>query len=170
MFSVGDVVFYSTQGVCFIKSVELRKNISGQKKYYILSPVFNEHSTVMVPVDNDMLTSRMHPVIEKKEVNKIISLLKSESDLWIQDDTCRREEYKKIILSGNREKIAGVISALSKESENRRMCGKRLTQSDEYIFEQAKNLLYDEIAYVLEIDRREIGNYINNFFLDKSGV
>lgn len=160
MFSIGDAVVYGAQGVCRIEKIECRKSLSGEEEYYVLCPVYQKSSVILVPLKNEALTSRMYPIISVSRAKKLISVFKDLPDVWINDDTRRREEFKKVLTSGDRIQVAAIINAYKVEDERRKNCGKHLPQSDEVIFERAKAVLGGELAFVFEIEPREIENYI----------
>lgn len=156
MFNVNDTVVYGSQGVCVVTSIT-EKRISGtMKKYLVLQPVYDSRNTIFVPMDNELLCSRLRPVLSEKEVNKIIDDIPQAELILIEDETERKEQYRKILSSGNREEISRLIKTLRRVRSEKKDAGKKLHTSDEYFLKEAEKLLYDEIATVFKIKPDEV--------------
>ena len=63
MFHVGDTVLYGTQGVCKIEGTEENDLGGNTVEYYVLRPVFDENAKIYVPMNNQMLLSRMQELL-----------------------------------------------------------------------------------------------------------
>ena len=156
MFCVNDTVFYGPQGVCKITEIKKITLCGKSEEYYILKPVYQSRSTFYIPLANQELTEKMHKVLSKDEIEELIDAMPQEDTLWIEDDAVRKEMYNKIIASGNRRKIAGIIKTLYLEQAKRQEEGKRLKQKDEQILARAEELLYHEFALVLDISPEQV--------------
>lgn len=63
MYRVNDTVVYGAQGVCRIADIT-KRDIGGMPMdYYVLKPVYDDNSTLFVPISNDKLTAKMRPDI-----------------------------------------------------------------------------------------------------------
>ena len=72
MFQVNDTVSYGTHGVCQITEIG-EKNLTGKSmEYYILKPVYNENSTLYVPVHSENLTGKMRRILSVQEIREMI--------------------------------------------------------------------------------------------------
>ncbi len=156
MFKVCDKVFYGAHGVCEILEIKSCSIAGEVKEYYILKPVYQPHSTLYVPVTNQALTSKMHPLLSREEIEELINTMPQEETLWLEDDTLRKETYNKILAGGERKKIVQIIKTLYLEQSIRHSLGKRLRQSDEQILGRAEDLLYHEFALVLNISPDQV--------------
>ena len=74
MFCVNDTILYGAQGVCRIASIVRESFGSGPVDYYVLKPVYNDNSTIYVPVENGDLTGKMRRILSSEE---IIALIRS---------------------------------------------------------------------------------------------
>lgn len=156
MFKAGDSVIYGTQGVCEIIEI-CKKNMGRQEKeYYVLKPLNQINTKLFVPTDNKNLTERMHAVMSRKEIDELIEAMPQGETLWIEDDVQRREQYRAILSSGDRKKIAAVIKTLYFEKCRRKEIGKKLHTHDEQILSAAEGLLYNELALVLKIAPEQV--------------
>ncbi len=160
MFKVNDTVVYGAQGICRISGITTKIIKKQQKKYYVLSPLYKENSQIFVPLDNENLTQKMNKVMSENEIKELISSLPSEECKWIEDDNERKTIYRKALESGDRHSVVKVIKALYEEQQRRKAEKKKLSVSDEMILSQAENLLYDELAAVLNIKPEEVLPFI----------
>ena len=83
-----------------------------------------------------------------------------EDMFWIEDESRRKEEYRRIIDSGDRRKIIGLIKTLYIHGEELAAQHKKLRSSDERFLHEAENMLYDEFAYALRLNKDEVLPYI----------
>jgi CarD family transcriptional regulator len=83
-----------------------------------------------------------------------------ENCIWIDNEPQRKEEYRKILDSGDRHKLISLIKTLHTRSSELSRRKKKLHSADERILHDAENVLYDEFAYALEIPREQVIPYI----------
>ena len=102
MFNLNDAVVYASYGVCIITAIE-KRDFSGENiEYYILHPVNDRKNTFYVPTSNNSLTQKMRSVFSRKEAEELIKLMPDEKFVWIDDESQRKEAYRKIIENGSR--------------------------------------------------------------------
>lgn len=160
MYQIDDTVMYDTHGACRIVEIT-EKNFNGKRlSYYVLKPVYDEKSTVFVPVDNEMLTRRMRRILCEEEICALIRSIPRESVNWIEDEGERKLAYKEVLAQGDRTKLIQTIKALYLHREQQRAEGKKLHVADERFFKEAEKMLYDEFAHVLHVEREEILPFI----------
>lgn len=160
MFQINDLITYGTQGVCRIVDVCEREFAKQKNTYYVLRPVYEERSTIYVPVEKEALTAKMRRVLTAEEIHKLISSMPQETAAWVDDEPLRREEYRRILASGDRVELIRVIKALYLHRQRQKENGRKLHLTDENFLKEAEKLLYDEFALVLGIDRSEVLPYI----------
>ena len=161
MFKIGDTVVYGAQGICKIDSVET-KLIGRQKQdYYVLKPIFNQNTSVFVPVDNEALTAKMLSALTKAQINGLAKKVTDIEVIKASDENQKRELYKSILSSSNRERLVSLIKTIRFERDTRREAGKKLNISDEQTLRKAESLLYNEIAFVFSVAPDEAKNIIN---------
>lgn len=154
MFKIGDNVLYGSDGVCRI--TEITEKVFGDTaiEYYILTPVFDNRSTIFVPTKNEKLVSRMHYVLSIDEIKEIIN--NTDDTVWIDNDAERSEIFKKIISCGELDSIASVAKAISLHKEEITQKGKKLHKSDEIVYKEAIKILYEEMAMVINVSKDDI--------------
>lgn len=159
MFNIGDIIVYGSQGVCKIDTVETKQIGKLSADYYVLKPLFNESTSLFVPVDNDKLTSKIRNVLSKAQLDVLVEKIPDIELLPHQDENQKRELYK-LKLSESLESIAAVIKTIRHEKEFRKQSGKKLNIGDEQTLRKAEMLFYNEIAFVLNVEPEKVKDII----------
>ncbi len=160
MYSVGDMVMYGAFGICKVTAIEKRDFTGEEQEYYILKHKGSEKNTFYVPLSNETALSNIHYVCSKAEVDELISHMNSEGQIWIDNDIKRKEEYSRIIKDADKHEIIRLIKTLYLRRKELAESGKKLRSTDENYLNLAENMLFEEFAYALEIDRSEVVKYI----------
>ncbi|MBE6870248.1 MAG: transcriptional regulator [Ruminococcus albus] len=160
MYNVGDMVMYGSFGICKVTAIEKRDFTGEEQEYYILKHINSEKNIFYVPTNNDAALSKMHPICSKAEVNELISHMNSEGLIWIDNDSKRKEEYSRIIKDADKHEIIRLIKTLYHRRKELAESGKKLRSTDENYLNLAENMLFEEFAYALDIDKSEVVEYI----------
>lgn len=160
MYNVGDIVMYGTFGICKVTAIEKRDYTGEEQEYYILKHTSSEKNTFYVPLSNESALSNMHYVCSKAEVDELISHMNSEGLIWIDNDNKRKEEYSRIIKDADKHEIIRLIKTLYLRRKELAESGKKLRSTDENYLSLAENMLFEEFAFALDIDRSEVVEYI----------
>ena len=161
LFKIGDTVVYGAQGICKIDRIETKQIGRQSQDYYVLKPIFNENTAVFVPVGNKALTAKMLNVLTKTQIKQLAEKVTDIAAFKASDENQKRELYKSILSSGNREKLVALIKTIRLERETRRESGKKLNINDEQTLRKAEMLLYNELAFVCDVEPDEAKNLIN---------
>ena len=161
-FSKGETVVYGGSGVCEIDDIkDVRFYHERPQKYYILRPLFvNQAQVVYVPFNNEKLTSKIKPVITKKEALDLIHGITECSVEWVEDRNARKELFNGLMSSGDRKDIVDVISTITARRKMLEDEGKSLNQQDEKILTDATRRMNAEFAVALGMDPKEIPEFI----------
>ena len=160
MYSIGDMVMYGSFGICKVTAIEKRDLTGEEQEYYILKHINSEKNIFYVPTNNDTALSKMHPICSKAEVDELISHMNSEGLIWIDNDIKRKEEYSRIIKDADKHEIIRLIKTLYLRRKELAESGKKLRSTDENYLSLAENMLFEEFAYALDIDKSEVVEYI----------
>ncbi|MBO7473105.1 MAG: transcriptional regulator [Ruminococcus sp.] len=160
MYNVGDMVMYGAFGICKVTAIEKRDFTGEEQEYYILKHTSSEKNTFYVPLSNESALSNMHYVCSKAEVDELISHMNSEGLIWIDNDIKRKEEYSRIIKDADKHEIIRLIKTLYLRRKELAESGKKLRSTDENYLSLAENMLFEEFAFALDIDRSEVVEYI----------
>lgn len=159
-YKVGDTVLYGTDGVCRITEITNQKIGNETLTYYILKPIYNEKSTIFVPIDNKALLDKMKRILSKEEIFDALSDSGSAEFKWIEDNAERKEAFKNILLRGDLTDILILMKNLCIHRKNQEENGKKLHVFDERILKEAERALFDELSLVLNIDRDNIRSFL----------
>lgn len=160
MFSINDYLVYGIYGVCKIEAMSERTVCGRKACYYVLKPVYEEKSTVYVPVDNEALTGKMRRVLSAEEIYALIKSMPSGEAAWIESEQERKREYTRILSNGSREELMLMIKALYTHRQMLLAKKRKPHLSDEGFLKDAEKLLYEEFAYVLNIKRSQVAPFI----------
>lgn len=162
MHKIGDKILYGASGVMTI--VDIREESIGDvsRSYYILnSAVRRSDSLTYVPADNEKLVAAMRPLLTKEQ---IVELLHSARNLppidWIPENRARSEYFKRIMESGDRERMVSMILAINESGRRREAEGKKNFLSDENAKAKAEYLLHTEMSVVLGIPEEDVPAFI----------
>lgn len=160
MFQVNDTVSYGTHGVCQITEIG-EKNLTGKSmEYYILKPVYNENSTLYVPVHSENLTGKMRRILSVQEIREMIRQMPYHQEDWIDNENLRKTRYRELLTDGNRTELLKMLRTLYLHQQEQISKGKKLHNTDERFFREAEKLLFDEIALVLHIKPSQVLPFI----------
>lgn len=162
MFKVGEVVLYSTSGVCRVSEITEKSFGSFSAKYYVLTPLMQKASTVFVPTQNDKLTKKMHPILSKNDYESVFSSVKENGFARTQTENERQQKFLEIIESGSREDLICMILDLREIEKEQTENSKRLHISDERLLNSLEGILFDELCFVFEIQREDANEFLIN--------
>ena len=160
VYKVDDMVMYGSFGICKVTAIEKRDLTGEEQEYYILKHINSEKNIFYVPTNNDTALSKIHPICSKAEVDELISHMNSEGLIWIDNDIKRKEEYSRIIKDADKHEIIRLIKTLYLRRKELAESGKKLRSTDENYLSLAENMLFEEFAYALDIDKSEVVEYI----------
>lgn len=159
MFNVDDYIMYGKTGVCKVVDITNEKFINGEKrKYYILSPIYNNDTVIKIPLDNDKVP--MRKVISKGDMTTLINDIPNMEILWIDDEKKRIAQFETMLKSGQCEELIKLIKSIKFSKKYARSIGKKLEQPDRDIMKEAERLLTEEFAIILNVYPNEASSYI----------
>ncbi len=161
MFKVNDAVFYGVHGVCIVEEISKKEIFGSVSDYYTLKPVYSNKSKVFVPVDRADKTVDLRMVISKDEAEEIILGFKSSESIWVDDDAARKLRFTEIIKHGTRSELALLIKTVYEKRNELISEKKKMHAADERAFAEAEKILYEELAYVLGINKEQVASYIS---------
>ena len=159
MFNVDDYIMYGKTGLCKVVDITNEKFINGEKrKYYILSPIYNNDTIIKIPLDNDKVP--MRKVISKGDMTALINDIPNMEILWIDDEKKRIAQFETMLKSGQCEELIKLIKSIKFSKKYARSIGKKLEQPDRDIMKEAERLLTEEFAIILNVYPNEASSYI----------
>ena len=160
MYKIDDVVVYGNHGVCRITEITEKEFAGETHLYYTMIPVFDHRSTFFLQVDNEKSQKKIRAILTADEIRNLIRTIPQQEELKINDEKQRKDIYKTIIENGDRSEIMCLVKTLYERREAQKKAGRKQHLVDERFMKEAETVLYDEFAYVLNIDRDQVVEYI----------
>lgn len=160
MFNIGDLIIYSTHGVCKIDDICERSYRDVSREYYVLHPVEDPELTISVPVDNEKIV--MLDIMGSEEAKGIIKSFKEPGAEWIDDAKKRNKKYNSVINSGNRSDIIKIANTLMRKQKETIENKERMYAQDQKMLEEIERLMFQELAASLNTTVETVVNRIND--------
>ena len=162
MFQIGDVLVYTTYGICRVENI-IEMNFNGSlTKYYILVPLSEAKTELTIPVDNPITNSRLHKLLTPEEINEVINQIVYLEPFWIPNDNERKKAFNDIIKKGDRKDTLQMLKSVKKHQLSLKDKVRKLHACDEQVMHDAEKLIVDEFSYVLNKEKIEIYTLVNN--------
>jgi CarD family transcriptional regulator len=153
-FDVGDYVVYPMHGVGKISSIK-NQVILGERKPCYIFEIDSSKMKVTIPMEKAREIG-IRPIIKKKDVKKVLDLLKKEEVETEEDWKIRYQNNMNKVKSGSIYSVAEVCRDLYKRAKD-----KELSLMERRLYESAYNLISTEIALTREVSQEEAGNLIS---------
>ena len=157
MFAIGDYVSYRSEGVCVISDIrtEVFNALGKSEEYYILAPLKDINSVLYVPVNNEVLTSKMQPLLSADEICALADELRGEIIEWIDDSRARNAALREILAGGDRRELIVLVNTILDRIARSSEIGRKITAGDENTLKRAKRMLLDEFAATTDLENDE---------------
>lgn len=162
MFRIGDAVIHPAEGVCEITEITERNFSGTAEEYYVLKSVYDNQSTVYIPVETAKVRPKIRLALSREQVQKIIDSLENNEPVKTDNDNHRRLLFKEILASGNANEIGRVLTTIYNLKTELRKTGKKIKVSDERIIKETERSVFTEFAFSLGISPEEIPAYIDD--------
>ena len=149
MYLVGQELVYGQHGVCRVIREEQRRVDGKQLSYLSLEPVGQPGASFLVPTQNAAAMGRLRPLMDREELEKLLTSAPSLADAWIPEESIRKQRYREYLAVADGETLARMICALYRHRARQRTIGKKVHVSDENFLRDAEKLLTGEVAAVL---------------------
>ncbi len=155
MFNIGDLVIYSTHGICKVDNI-CDKTFSGiTRTYYVLHPMEDHHQlTISTPVNNNKVL--MLDLIHKEEAHDILESFRDPGIKWYDHSNIRLNLYTEIINTGDRKEIAKVVNTLMRKKLELQLLDRKFYERDQRLLNTTVNILFKELAISLETTFEDI--------------
>lgn len=161
MYQVGDKVLYGAHGVCCIVGLEKRTIDRRSVPYYALEPIEQSGTRYYVPKENPLAVAKMCPLLTEQQLKDLLASEDVRKDVWLRDETHRKQRYRELIVSGDRAALLSMIRSLYLHRKQQEETGRRLHLCDENFLRDAEKLLKSEFSSVLGIPQSEVIAYIS---------
>lgn len=152
-YETNDIVLYGADGICCITEITERKIGTQTHRYYILKPVCDQKSTIMVPIANTALVDKMKRVPSEDELRLALNTAAEADTSCLTDGGSCREKFNTAAYDGNVAGLLCIMKYLVCHRQHRSETGKKLHAADERVLKDTERILFDEFSYILGIDR-----------------
>ncbi|ETA81496.1 CarD family transcriptional regulator [Youngiibacter fragilis] len=147
MFNKGDMMIYSSHGICLVDDICSNRFQGVDKDYYVLHPIADRKLTIRIPVDNKSVT--MLELIEEEEAEKIIDSFSKPGRSWIEINNERNQIYSETVRTGNRKDIAAIVNTLMRRKYSAEQAGRKFSDKDRKLLNVVQGILFTELAISL---------------------
>ncbi len=158
-FQVGGLAVYPAHGVGRIEAIETRV-VNGEKHDFYIMKIVENGMVIMIPTMN-VESVGLRDVVGKKEIPKIMDVIKSKRELAIDNQTWNRRyrEYMDKIKTGSLYEVAEVFRDLSLLKMT-----KDLSFGERKLYDTAYNLLIKELSMANEKEEATMAKEIEALF------
>ena len=162
MYQIGEKVVYGIHGVCLVTDQEERRIDKKYVTYLVLEPVGQEGAKYYVPTHNAAAMAKLRGMLSAEELEALIRSAAIKEEAWIRDENQRKQIYRELISSGDREKLIGMVASLYRHREQQSAVGKKIHMCDENFLRDAEKLLAGEISVVMGLEQDQAKQYLRN--------
>ena len=159
MIKVNSTIIYGAE-VCKVTNIKSMTISNVTRKYYVLSPIYDDKNIIYAPTDNPKVLEKIKETLSAEEILALIRNMPENEPLWVEDDKERAILYRETFEKGDRTDIIRMIKTLFEKREELNTKGRRLRSTDEIAFQRAEKMIYDEFALVLDIKREDVVPFI----------
>lgn len=164
MYSVGDIVFYSSTGVCAVKDIGKPdlQGLPGDIDYYTLQPLSQNHrEMIYVPVNTKAF---MRYAITEQQAKEYMDCIKDIKPVFPQTRNPKgiSDFYSRLIQSYDCKKLLQVIVSLTVKKRECQAKNKNLNQTQTIFLKRAGEMIYNEFALALNVSGEQIEQMIDN--------
>lgn len=160
MYQAGDKVVYGMHGVCVV--VELEKRVVERRTvtYLVLEPVGQRGTRYLVPAHNEAAMKKVRPMLSREEMDTLFSSGAVRADGWIKDEGQRKQYYRDLINSGDRQRLLQMLHTLYRHRDSQNAQGKKVHMCDDNFLRDAEKLLCSELSVILDLPANEAKQYL----------
>lgn len=160
MFEKGEYVVRGRNGVCRVTDVTTLNfgEVDKKRRYYVLTPVYQQTSKIYVPVDTQ--DGSLRRILTKDEIMRLIDSIPEIGTIEIGNEKMCEELYRNSMQEPGCEGYVKVLKTLYLRRQKRQESGRKESAVDGKYQRMAEESLYGEIAVALGISREEVEDFI----------
>ena len=162
MNQVGEQVVYGIHGICNIVAQEERTVDRKRVTYLVLEPVGQHGSRYLVPIHSEAAMGKLRPMLTPDELEALLRSDRIRQDCWIQDENRRKQTYRELIGSGDRERLMAMVSTLYRHRAAQAAAGRKCHMCDENFLRDAERILTGEFSVVLNMPPEQVRQYLRS--------
>ena len=159
MYQVDEYVMHRSNGLCRVIGTGYPEfgGVKGDSLCYILENQRNK-GKMYTPVENG--ESILRPVMNLEQAEELVAHLQGIELITEENDKLREVAYRKALHEEGYIGWARIIKTAYAKRVARMKAGKKSTIVDRKFEKQAQDYLYDELAYVYQIPRDSVEDYL----------
>lgn len=164
MFELNEVVIHKSAGACVICDIVTQNFGGGDNQYYLLKPKFptfvNKALEIYLPIARE--SEFIRKPLTKTAVLNLINSIPTMEKIWITDAKTRKLKFEQIHQSGDMKGLCQLIKLLYVEPE---FFNKPMSLTDRNFLNKIRTNVFDEFAVSLQIQPKEVENYIKQYLI-----
>lgn len=152
MYRIGELLVYGVHGVCRVLDEEQRLVDRKKVVYLVLEPVGQEGAKFLVPTHNAAAMAKLRPMLKREELEALLKSPGIRAEVWIQDENRRKQLYRELIGSGDRERLLAMICLILRHKDEQLAAGRKCHLCDDNFLRDAEKLIIGEISVVMDMD------------------
>lgn len=160
MYQIGQLWVYGVHGVCRILEEEQRTVDRKKVTYLVLEPAGQEGTKYLVPTHNAAAMAKLRPVLKREALEALLESPGIRGEVWVQDENRRKQLYRELIGSGDRERLLAMIQLIFRHKEEQLAAGRKCHLCDDNFLRDAENQIIGEISAVMEMDAGRAKAYL----------
>lgn len=160
MYQTGALLVYGIHGVCRVLEEEQRTVDRKKVTYLVMEPLGQPGARFLVPTHNATAMGKLRPLLTREELDALLRAPELRQDRWIPDEGKRRQCYRELIGSGDRERLLGMLCSVYRHKKAQTAAGKKCHMCDDDFLREAEKLLAGEIAAVMGVEQAEARRYL----------
>ncbi len=160
MYNIGEMVIYGESGVCRITDITEREGIGEMPAmYYKMQPCYQGY-TIYAPVENGKVF--MRPIISKEEAIELIDKIPTIKAEIHQGISLREliECYESMVKTHSCDDLCQLAMSIHAKKQQCIKNKRKIGAVDEKYMKKAEDLLFGELAIVLDIPKNEVPKFI----------
>lgn len=160
MYQAGDRVLYGIHGICRVVDQEERIVDRKHVTYLVLEPEGQSGARYLIPMHNAAAMSKLRAMLSREALEALLQSDTVREDGWIRDENQRKQLYRELVSSGDREKLMQMVCTLYRHKAAQTAAGKKVHQADDNFLRDAEKLLCSEVASVMELEYDQARVYL----------
>lgn len=162
MYQTGDRVVYGIHGVCDITDMERQMVDRKPVTYLVLEPLGQPGARYLVPTHKEAALAKLKEILTKEQLETMLSAEETRQDHWIREEGQRKQSYREVIGSGDRQRLMAMVHTLYRHRTEQMAAGKKIHLCDENFLRDAEKLLAGEAAVILGLSQEDAKQYIRS--------
>lgn len=162
MFQIGDYVVYGNNGVCVVGDITGLdfSGVDHDKKYYCLIPQCNKGGKIYAAVGQEKVIMRR--LLTENEAKTLIDSVEDIKPMEFANEKLCEPKYKEALQTCDCKEWFRIIRTMHFRKLERLASGRKITALDERYLKAAEDNLYGELSVVLNVDRKEVEQFITD--------